>query len=102
MLEHGNRRDVRAHERATRHDDRLLQRELSGLYGVRNHVGEHDPGGTRRKFPAVLRAARLERRVRLEKVMESQHETIVGRARFPGDTKAPSERGKTVPEPAPR
>ena len=73
MLEHGDRRDVRTDENAARHDDRLLQRELTGLDCVRNHVGEHDPGGTRRKFPAVLRTSRLECRVRLEKVMESQH-----------------------------
>jgi len=47
---------------------------------VRDHVGEHHPGGIGRKFEAVLRAIALVVCVELQIIVKAEYEAIIGRA----------------------
>src|SRR5438552_2941976 len=72
---------------------RMLQGEPAAEGGVAGDIGKDQPSRTRRKGPEAFRTAFLELLVRLEEIMEAEHEGIVERALWP----ARSEKSEHVP-----
>lgn len=58
----------------------MLERKLAFQNGVADHVGEDQPRGVGRKFPALIGAVGLEALALFQEIVEAVHEFVVGGA----------------------